>query len=80
MILIAHRGNIDGPNPELENSLQYIDKAIDSGYNVEVDIWGSLVEGLYSLSKFFLWLNCQRTYPSIYLSILATIFNLTRVF
>jgi hypothetical protein len=47
MILIAHRGNIDGPNPELENSLQYIDKAIDSGYNVEVDIWGSLVEGLY---------------------------------
>ena len=47
MILIAHRGNIDGPNPEMENSLQYIDKAIDSGYNVEIDIWGSLVEGLY---------------------------------
>ena len=45
MILIAHRGNIDGPNPEMENNPQYIDKAIDSGYNVEIDVRGSFEGG-----------------------------------
>ncbi len=39
MILIAHRGNIDGPNPRKENSPQYILDAISNGFNVEVDIW-----------------------------------------
>ena len=29
MILIAHRGNISGPNPEMENNPLYIDKAIE---------------------------------------------------
>ena len=47
MILIAHRGNITGPNPEMENNPHYIDKAIDSGYNVEVDIRGSFEFGLF---------------------------------
>ena len=47
MILIAHRGNIAGPNPEMENNPQYIDKAIDSGYNVEVDIRGDFTDGLF---------------------------------
>ena len=39
MILIAHRGNISGPNPEMENRPEYVKKAIDLGYNVEVDVW-----------------------------------------
>ena len=39
MIYIAHRGNLYGPKPELENSPDYIDEAIKNGYNVEVDIW-----------------------------------------
>ena len=39
MILIAHRGNYQGPNNELENSLPYLKKAISFGYDVEVDIW-----------------------------------------
>lgn len=39
MILISHRGNIEGPNPERENSPNYIIEAIELGYNVEVDIW-----------------------------------------
>jgi hypothetical protein len=39
MILISHRGNIDGPNPDKENNLDYIDKAISEGYDVEIDIW-----------------------------------------
>jgi len=37
MLLISHRGNIDGPN-NLENSPDYIRKAIELGFNVEVDL------------------------------------------
>jgi hypothetical protein len=39
MKLIAHRGNIFGPNYELENSPDYISKTISIGYDVEVDLW-----------------------------------------
>jgi hypothetical protein len=39
MKLIAHRGNIDGPNPERENSPEYIEEALKAGYDVEVDVW-----------------------------------------
>ena len=39
MNLIAHRGNINGPQPKLENSPEYLDKALDAGYDVEIDIW-----------------------------------------
>lgn len=39
MILISHRGNISGPNPERENHPDYIDAALQMGYDVEVDIW-----------------------------------------
>lgn len=38
MIYIAHRGNVFGPNPAEENSPEYIDKAIELGYNVEIDL------------------------------------------
>ena len=38
MKLIAHRGNTDGPNPLEENRLEYIDFAIQLGYNVEIDV------------------------------------------
>ena len=40
MILISHRGNIDGKKPHLENQPEYIDEAISLGYDVEIDIWG----------------------------------------
>ena len=39
MILIAHRGNTTGPNPKEENSPKYITKALDNGFDVEVDVW-----------------------------------------
>jgi hypothetical protein len=39
MIKIAHRGNIDGSNPELENNPDYIERSVDLGYDVEVDVW-----------------------------------------
>ena len=39
MILIAHRGNINGKVEKLENSPSYIDFAIEQGYDVEIDVW-----------------------------------------
>ena len=38
-LLIAHRGNINGPNPELENRPDYLLSAIKDGYHVECDLW-----------------------------------------
>ena len=37
MIIISHRGNIDGPSEE-ENHPDSIDKCISLGYDVEVDV------------------------------------------
>lgn len=39
MILISHRGNINGKIEEAENKPEYIDKAISLGYDIEVDLW-----------------------------------------
>lgn len=39
MKLIAHRGNLEGPKPELENDPNYLDDAMDQGFDVEVDVW-----------------------------------------
>jgi hypothetical protein len=47
MIKIAHRGNIDGPNPDKENHPDYLQAALDLGYDVEVDVW--LIDGKYIL-------------------------------
>mgnify|MGYP001171670203 FL=1 len=39
MKLISHRGNISGVYEDLENTEDYIQKAIDLGYDVEIDVW-----------------------------------------
>jgi len=39
MILISHRGNIDEKIVERENHPDYIDTAINLGYDVEIDMW-----------------------------------------
>jgi hypothetical protein len=39
MILISHRGNLNGRIPEKENHPDYIDEAMALGYDVEIDIW-----------------------------------------
>ncbi len=39
MKIISHRGNLNGPNKNLENRLDTIEKAIQLGFDVEVDIW-----------------------------------------
>jgi glycerophosphoryl diester phosphodiesterase len=38
MKFIAHRGNISGANPLEENKPEYIDAAIQSGFDVEIDV------------------------------------------
>jgi len=45
--LIAHRGNVSGPNPEMENNPFYVDRAIEQGYSVEIDIRGSFYTKFY---------------------------------
>jgi hypothetical protein len=39
MKFIAHRGNINGKEPERENSPDFIDEAIKLGFDVEIDVW-----------------------------------------
>jgi len=65
MILISHRGNIEGKNPERENHPDYVDEAIVLGYDVEIDLWS--IEGVlllghdepqYGISQH--WLNERR--------------------
>jgi hypothetical protein len=37
--LIAHRGNLSSIESDLENTPSYIDKAIQEGFDVEIDVW-----------------------------------------
>jgi hypothetical protein len=39
MVYISHRGNINGKFESYENEPNYIDKAINEGFDVEVDVW-----------------------------------------
>lgn len=39
MILISHRGNLNGKNVQRENTEQYINLALDQGFDVEIDVW-----------------------------------------
>jgi hypothetical protein len=39
MILISHRGNLNGAIEYLENIPEYIDIALSEGYDVEIDVW-----------------------------------------
>ena len=47
MKIISHRGNLSGPIPDQENNPAYIQKAIDVGYEVEIDVW--FVDGKFYL-------------------------------
>jgi hypothetical protein len=39
MIIISHRGNLYGPDKENENKPGQIQKVLDLGYYVEIDVW-----------------------------------------
>ena len=75
MHLIAHRGNIEGPNPKWENHPDYIQEALDAGYDVEIDLWrvgygpmrlghdGPQYDLPYKLThRPGLWLHCKNIY------------------
>jgi hypothetical protein len=47
MILISHRGNINGRFEDWENKPEYIEDALRLGYDVEVDVW--FVDGKFML-------------------------------
>tara|TARA_R110002020_G_scaffold124281_5_gene281238 strand:+ start:70 stop:528 length:459 start_codon:yes stop_codon:yes gene_type:complete len=47
MILISHRGNINGRIPERENDPEYLMEAMKAGYSVEADVW--MVDNQYWL-------------------------------
>ena len=47
MILISHRGNINGKNPKYENKPEYIWESIRKGYHCEVDVW--FIDGKFKL-------------------------------
>lgn len=38
-ILIAHRGNIAGSQPEYENTIPYLFNALNRGFHCEFDLW-----------------------------------------
>jgi hypothetical protein len=75
MKLIAHRGNITGPDPSKENHPEYIEQAIAQGFNVEIDIRYSPLDGRLYLGhdeptykidwfwlgkyKEYLWIHCK---------------------
>jgi hypothetical protein len=44
MIIIAHRGNLYGPNPTTENREETIVTALSEGFDCEIDVWK--VDGL----------------------------------
>lgn len=47
MKIISHRGNLEGPNLEYENTKEYIDIALEKNFDVEIDLWN--VENEYFL-------------------------------
>jgi hypothetical protein len=71
MILISHRGNISGPNPARENNPEYLSRAVELGYSVELDLWCRKNEyflghdePIYKIEKQFLlndkfWIHCK---------------------
>lgn len=49
MVFIAHRGNIDGPNPAEENKPEYLLRALSNGFDVELDAWLDPTTGQWAL-------------------------------
>ena len=80
MILISHRGNVNGKFESYENEPNYIDSTIRNGYDVEVDVW--YVDGVLYLGhdkpqygvdfEWFkqriakLWIHCKNVQALLY--------------
>lgn len=70
MILISHRGLLNGPNKNLENKPSQIEAALNLGFDVEIDLWYEQDLKLghdgpqYLVSKKYLrnpnfWIHCK---------------------
>ncbi len=73
MRYISHRGNLTGPTPEHENYPEYILKALQKGFEVEIDLWCHGTDFFlghdsceYNVTKEFLiefstrlWIHCK---------------------
>ena len=73
MKLISHRGNVDGKYPQYENLPEYVDKALQLGYDCEVDLhyhddefWLGHDEPTYKIDlkwltdrHLYLWIHCK---------------------
>lgn len=89
MILISHRGNINGKIPDKENNLEYINNALHLGYDVEIDVWVEdnklwlghdfpqyNVDKVWLLShKNNLWIHCKNIEAINYFSTKLKSFN-----
>ena len=87
MILISHRGNIDGRKVPFENKPSYIDEAIETGYDVEIDVWvnnGKLYLGhdepthlvdihWFETRSTKLWIHCKNMDALSYFNKLETV-------
>ncbi len=36
---ISHRGNLDGPNKKIENTIKQVELVINEGFECEIDVW-----------------------------------------
>jgi len=82
MLIISHRGNLEGENINTENSPSQIEAAINFGYDVEIDLW--LIDNDFMLghdkpehqisldwlvlNEKFLWVHCKNFEAIDYLS------------
>lgn len=91
MKYISHRGNTSGINLSLENTPDYIESAINKGFDVEIDLWyNKFDENFYLghdepkckvdwfwLAKYSdkLWVHCKNIECLLYFSTSAGAFN-----
>jgi hypothetical protein len=74
MIIISHRGNLTGSDPDTENKPEQILYCIEKGYDVEIDLWCinneyflghdsptykvDLIDFIHK-NRFKLWVHCK---------------------
>ena len=74
MLIISHRGNLNGPHSSEENAPDVVDEVLDKGFSCEVDVWVTpqrelklghdkgeyLVDaGWFSARASKLWIHCK---------------------
>jgi hypothetical protein len=82
MFKISHRGNLTGPNIERENTISYVEEALNDNYSCEVDLWLAnntlffghdepqylVPKGFLEHNKDLLWIHCKNLNALDYLT------------